>query len=92
MWTNTKNLGTQWDGAVMKDNLVRFEKEFVGIVETPGMTYNNQEILYKEGIFGIQVTPLGANLCLLEENVEGEIKAWLEESKAWIKQWFMDIH
>lgn len=60
---------------VTKENISRFEKAFVGVVETPSITYNIQDMLYKEGFFGIQVTPLGANLCLLEENMEAEIKA-----------------
>lgn len=45
----------------------RFSKAYVGVVKTPGMTYNLQDIFDMEGYFSIKVTPLGANLCLLED-------------------------
>lgn len=31
------------------------------------MTYNVQEQFHMKGVFSIRVTPLGSNLCLLEE-------------------------
>ncbi|KAI5438061.1 hypothetical protein KIW84_023976 [Lathyrus oleraceus] len=51
-----------------KEDMVRFEKAFVGVVEKLGSTYNMQDALYAEGYFWIKATPLGTNLCLLEEN------------------------
>lgn len=72
--------------------MVRFEKAFVGVVETGGMTYNVQESLNIEGYFTIKATPLGANLSLLEEQEFGEIKALIEENKEWANKWFSDIH
>lgn len=50
------------------------------------MTLNIHEAFHSEGYFRVKVTPLGANLCLLEEQEEGEIKALVEEAKEWISQ------
>lgn len=41
--------------------------------------------------FFIKVTPLGANLCLLEESEEGEIRNLIREGKYWWSQWFTCI-
>lgn len=48
--------------------LQRFEKSFIGVVENVGMTYNIQEAFHFEGYFRVKITPLGANLCLMEES------------------------
>ncbi|XP_058727198.1 uncharacterized protein LOC131598634 [Vicia villosa] len=69
----------------------QFQKAFVGVVENPGATYNIQEYFNMEGYFGVKVTPMGANLCLLEESEEGELSALIEEASDWIKQWFLEI-
>ncbi|XP_058733452.1 uncharacterized protein LOC131605070 [Vicia villosa] len=74
-----------------EEDLERFQKAFVGVVEVPGDTYNLQERFTKEGYFGVKVTPMGANLCLLEENEEGMIKDIIEEAREWIQQWFSEI-
>lgn len=65
--------------------LKQFEKVCVGVVEKPIMTFNMQEAFHSEGYFGITATPLGANLVLLEEQVEGEIEVLMEEAKEWIR-------
>lgn len=70
----------------------RFEKAYLGVMETAGMTLNIQEAFHAEGYFKAKVTPLEANLCLLEEQDEGEIKDLIEEAKDWVGQWFSDIH
>lgn len=44
-----------------------------------------------EGYFGVKVTPMGANICLLEEDFEGEITTLIKENPKWINQWFKDI-
>lgn len=44
-------------------------------MEKEGSTYNIQNDVNAEGYFGIKVMPQGANLCLLEAEEEGEIKA-----------------
>lgn len=75
-----------------KEDMKRFELAYVGVMEKHGMTYNVQESLYKEGYSGIKATPLGANLCLLEEEEVGEIGAMVRESEKWAKAWFADIH
>lgn len=58
------------------------EKTFIGVVEKSGTTYDIQEALHAEGYFRIKSTPMGANLCLLEEIDEGEVSALIKEDKA----------
>lgn len=72
-------------------DIVRFSKAFVGFVENPGTTYDLQEIFNREGFFSIYITPLGANLCLLEDRVDGTISTLLAEDGDWIKRWFKVI-
>lgn len=48
---------------VQENEFLRLSKAFVGLVE-------NSRILYNEGYFSIHVTPLGVNICLLEDRVE----------------------
>lgn len=55
-----------------------FEKAFVGVVENSGLTYSMQEMFHFEGYFSVKVTPMGANLCLLEDLVDWELKALIE--------------
>lgn len=62
----------------------RFDVAFVGVVEKPGMTYNVQEVLHVEGFFRIKATPLGANMCLLEELENGKIKILIKEEEEWV--------
>lgn len=38
-----------------------------------GTAYGVGMSLLEEGIFMIQVIPLGTNLCIFEENVEGDL-------------------
>lgn len=59
------------------DEISRFQKAYVGVVENPGLTYSMKDILHGEGYFLIKVTPLGANLCMLEDLEEGEMEALL---------------
>ncbi|PNX65689.1 hypothetical protein L195_g062723, partial [Trifolium pratense] len=55
------------------------------------MTYNIQDEFHRQGYFGVKITPLGANLVLLEEQEEGEVRALMEDAKSWLDQWFRDI-
>lgn len=41
--------------------------------------------------FAIKATPLGENLCLLEESKVRVIKDLIEEGETWWKQWFLEI-
>ncbi|XP_058758617.1 uncharacterized protein LOC131631862 [Vicia villosa] len=74
-----------------EEDMIRFKKAFVGVVHQSGMSYNIQNSFDLEGYFAIKVTPLGANLCLLEESEEGEIKNLISEGKSWWSQWFSEI-
>lgn len=69
----------------------RLKKAFVGVVHQSGMSYNIQNSFELEGYFSIKVTPLGANLCLLEEVEDGEISNLIREGKSWWSQWFSEI-
>lgn len=64
--------------------MVRFKKAFVGVLEKAGSTYNIQEAFNIEGFFGNKITPLGANLCLMEEETKRALKSLIEEEKEWI--------
>jgi hypothetical protein len=66
-------------------------KAFVGVAATPRMTYNIQDAFHTQGYFGVKVTPLGANLALLEGQEEGEVEALLADAKDWLDQWFKEI-
>ncbi|PNX71430.1 hypothetical protein L195_g027309, partial [Trifolium pratense] len=74
-----------------KDDMERLKKAFVGEVDQPGMSYNIQNAFHRQGYFGVKVTPLGANLALLEGQEDGEVEALMEDAKDWLKQWFRDI-
>ncbi|KAI5416726.1 hypothetical protein KIW84_041665 [Lathyrus oleraceus] len=60
---------------VAKEEMKMFEKSYVGKVLYPRSMYNMQRIFHSEGYFKLKVTPLGANIFLLEEYVKGELKA-----------------
>ncbi|GAU46956.1 hypothetical protein TSUD_403050 [Trifolium subterraneum] len=74
-----------------KEDMEKLQKAFVGVVHEPGMTYNIQSSFHRQGYFGVKVTPLGANLALLEEQGDGEVKALMEYAKGWMDQWFKEI-
>ncbi|CAK8570608.1 unnamed protein product [Lathyrus sativus] len=73
---------------IEEENLVIFKKLYVMVLENVGMSYDVQESFHTEGYFTIKVTPLGANLCLLEEMEEGELKIIMDEAQDWLAQWF----
>lgn len=56
------------------------------------MTYNMQEIFNIEGYFSMYITPPGANMCLLEDIVEGEMQNLTMDRKKWLKHWFKEVH
>ncbi|XP_058774651.1 uncharacterized protein LOC131648933 [Vicia villosa] len=70
------------------DNRKRLEKAYVGVVTIPGSTYNIRSHFMIEGVFDIKVTPMGGNMCLLEEEEEGVIEDLIGEGETWWKQWF----
>lgn len=59
-------------------DLFRVLKAYVGFIKNSEMSYNMQNFFNMEGYFFIQVTPLGANLCLIEDRVEGEMQVLME--------------
>ncbi|CAL5211658.1 unnamed protein product [Lathyrus oleraceus] len=62
-----------------------FENAYVGIMEHLGVTYNMQCIFSSKGYFKIKITPLDANLCLMEEGECVELKVLVEKAKDWLK-------
>ncbi|KAI5416291.1 hypothetical protein KIW84_041368 [Lathyrus oleraceus] len=50
-----------------------------------------QEMFHFEGYFSVKVTPMGANLCLLEDLVDGEMKSLIEGGRYWLGKWFKEI-
>jgi hypothetical protein len=71
--------------------VARMLKTFVGEGNNPGTTYNIQNALNSQGYFGVKITPLEANLALLEDQEEGNVEALLEDAKGWLNQWFSAI-
>lgn len=69
-WTNKENKGS-------------FVKAYMGEVLIPRSSYNIQTHSEVEGIFPIKVTPLGANLCLMEDMEEGFIRDLIGEGSTW---------
>ncbi|XP_058746299.1 uncharacterized protein LOC131619193 [Vicia villosa] len=69
----------------------RFVKAYVSHLRFPGTAYNVQTHLEIEGVFGVKVTPLGGNSCLLEESEEGFIEDLIREGDLWWKDWFSVI-
>lgn len=53
----------------------------MGVVENSGMTYNIQYYFHLEGYSLIKAMSLGADLCLLEENEEGEVEYLVNGAK-----------
>lgn len=41
-------------------------------------------MFHSEGYFFVKVTPLGANMCLLEDLVEPEVDALVEDDMIWL--------
>ncbi|PNY01681.1 hypothetical protein L195_g024982 [Trifolium pratense] len=70
------------------EDLQSLKKALVGTVVQPGMSYNIQEEFHMQGYFGIKITPLGANMVLMEEQEEGELQALQDDAKDWLAQWF----
>lgn len=63
----------------------------MGVVLESEISYNIQERFHMKGMFSIKLTPLGENLCLLEEAEEGEIMVLVEEVSSWIEQWSIEV-
>lgn len=61
------------------------------MVEKAGSIYNIQEAFNIEGFFGIKIISLGANMCLMEEESDGELNTLIVEEKDWIAHWFSEI-
>lgn len=55
-----------------KEDRKKFENAKVAVMHLAGLAYGVSNSLIEEGIFSIQETQLGPNLCLLEESVEGD--------------------
>lgn len=76
---------------VLKDDLYRFERAFMGRVKVPGSSYNIQKLFHVEGYFSVKVTPLGVNLCLLEASEERELDALVSGANGWLEQWLSKV-
>lgn len=83
-----------FDGIIFSSDIelrAKLSKAYVGVMINLGSSYNIQEIFFSEGYFAIKVTPMGANMCLLEESEEGEIHDLICDAESWWKQWFCVI-
>lgn len=66
-----------------EESILRFKKSFVVRFTLSGSVYNIQTHLEMEGLFVIKVTPMGRNICLLEEFEEGLIEDLICEGETW---------
>ncbi|XP_058776191.1 uncharacterized protein LOC131650502 [Vicia villosa] len=69
----------------------RLNKAYVGKVIVSGSAYNIQTHFEMEGFFAIKVSPMGGNLCLLEEMEDGYIEDLIGEGETWWRTWFSEI-
>lgn len=69
----------------------KYERAATGIVKVTGTSYGLKKIFHDEGVFTIRVTPLGANMCLLEDFMEGDLNSFIEKRREWWSQWFASI-
>ncbi|XP_058775836.1 uncharacterized protein LOC131650123 [Vicia villosa] len=69
----------------------KYRKAMVGIARSPGMAFGVSKSLLAEGIFTVVATPLGPNLCLLEETVDGDLDRLLSEAWVWKDRWFKEV-
>lgn len=51
----------------------------VGITVSPGLAFGVNQSLIEGGIFTVVATPMGPNICLLEETVEGDLEVLLKD-------------
>lgn len=40
----------------------------------------------------IRVTPIGPNMCILEDLVKGEVETFVEEKRSWWERWFHSLN
>lgn len=85
-----KNICDVWYNA-SEEELSSFKKMYVGVMKDAGSTHMVQEWFSMQGFFSVKVTPMGANLVLLEEMEEGIIPALIEDASDWIHEKFDDI-
>lgn len=57
----------------------------------PCSAYGVRNNLIEEGIFSIQATPLGPNICRLEEPVDGDLDLILNDGGDWKNKWFREV-
>lgn len=69
----------------------RLEKAYVREVAIPGIAVAMQDQFHGEGFFSITTTPLGANLCLLDENQEDILQEMMEGSSKWLEERFKNV-
>lgn len=73
------------------EDMDRFYRALVGVMKNPGLAYGVAQSLIKEGIFTITATPIGPNLCLMEESVEGYMDLLFKDTSLWKDVWFKEI-
>lgn len=74
-----------------EEDVFRYGKAFTGVLRHLMLGVEMKKIFIKEGIFSIRVTPMGPNLCLLEDLIHGGVEMFIEERKEWWENWFCNI-
>lgn len=65
-----------------EEDLIRYGREFIGVLKDSGMAYEIKKLFLKEGIFTIRVTILGPNFCILEDLILGEVDIFIKERRS----------
>ncbi|XP_058726669.1 uncharacterized protein LOC131598038 [Vicia villosa] len=86
-----QNLPCSLSFSSKEEDRKRFSKAYMGRVKTPGSAYNIQTHFDMEGMFAVKVSPMGGNMCLLEDREPGFIEDMIGEGESWWKDWFEDI-
>lgn len=77
--------------SVETDKIQKLGNAYVGRVCIPGTTYCIQDEFLRQGYFAVKVTPLGANLALLETNDVEDMQSLISDGKEWLSQWFVEV-
>lgn len=66
-----------------KEEIRRYRKVFTGVIKESKHAMNLKNFFHEEGLFGIRLTFLGPNLCILEDLVSGEVEDFIADMKQW---------
>lgn len=75
-----------------REKVERYQSAYTRELKAPGMAMTLKKIFLDEGIFIIRVTPLGLDMCILEDLVKGEVEIFVEERRSWWERRFQSLN